>query len=64
MVFGYACHNTTMPVYEWCGDYAGFAQIEVEKQHPGALALFWIGCGADANPLPRPAGQPWSAAPP
>ena len=53
VVFGYACHNTTMPFYEWCGDYAGFAQIEIEKKHPGALALFWIGCGADANPLPR-----------
>lgn len=53
VVFGYACHNTTMQFFEWCGDYAGFAQIEVEKAHPGALALFWIGCGADANPLPR-----------
>jgi hypothetical protein len=53
VVFGYACHNTTMSFYEWCGDYAGFAQIEVEKKHPGALAMFWIGCGADANPLPR-----------
>jgi Neutral/alkaline non-lysosomal ceramidase, N-terminal len=53
VVFGYACHNTTMQFFEWCGDYAGFAQIEVEKKHPGALAMFWIGCGADANPLPR-----------
>jgi Neutral/alkaline non-lysosomal ceramidase, N-terminal len=53
VVFGYACHNTTMQFDEWCGDYAGFAQIEVEKKHPGALAMFWIGCGADANPLPR-----------
>jgi|SRR5262245_3173646 len=53
VVFGYACHNTTMQFYEWCGDYAGFAQIEIEKKHSGALALFWIGCGADANPLPR-----------
>jgi Neutral/alkaline non-lysosomal ceramidase, N-terminal len=53
VVFGYACHNTTMQFYEWCGDYAGFAQIEVEKKHPGAVALFWIGCGGDANPLPR-----------
>lgn len=53
VVFGYACHNTTMQFTEWCGDYAGFAQIEVEKKHPGALAMFWIGCGADANPLPR-----------
>jgi len=53
VVFGYACHNTTLSFYEWCGDYAGFAQIEIEKKHPGATALFWIGCGADANPLPR-----------
>ena len=53
VVFGYACHNTTMQFYEWCGDYAGFAQIDIERKHPGTLALFWIGCGADANPLPR-----------
>lgn len=53
LVFGYACHNTTMDFYEWCGDYAGFAQVEIEKKHPGAVALFWSGCGADANPNPR-----------
>ncbi|HJT76861.1 MAG TPA: neutral/alkaline non-lysosomal ceramidase N-terminal domain-containing protein [Gemmataceae bacterium] len=53
VVFGYACHNTTMQFYKWSGDYAGFAQIDLEKKHPGAVALFWIGCGADANPLPR-----------
>jgi neutral ceramidase len=53
VVFGYACHNTTMQFYKWCGDYAGFTQANIEKKHPGALALFWIGCGGDANPLPR-----------
>jgi len=53
VVFGYACHNTTMQFNEWCGDYAGFAQIEIEKKHPDALAMFWIGTGGDANPLPR-----------
>jgi hypothetical protein len=53
VVFGYACHNTTMQFYQWCGDYAGFAQQYIEQKHPGALALFWIGCGGDANPLPR-----------
>jgi hypothetical protein len=53
VVFGYACHNTTMQFYKWCGDYAGFAQAEIEKKYPGAVALFWIGCGGDANPLPR-----------
>ncbi|HZY83980.1 MAG TPA: neutral/alkaline non-lysosomal ceramidase N-terminal domain-containing protein [Gemmataceae bacterium] len=53
VVFGYACHNTTLQFYRWCGDYAGFAQRYLEEKHPGAAALFWTGCGADANPLPR-----------
>jgi hypothetical protein len=53
MVFGYACHNTTLCLYEWCGDYAGFAQIALEQKHPEALAMFWEGCGADQNPMPR-----------
>jgi hypothetical protein len=53
VAFGYACHNTTLQFYQWCGDYAGFAQAELEAKHPGAVALFWAGCGADANPLPR-----------
>jgi hypothetical protein len=53
LLFGYACHNTTMSYYKWSGDYAGFAQIELEKAFPGSTAMFWIGCGGDANPLPR-----------
>lgn len=53
MVFGYACHNTVLSGYEVSGDYAGFAQLAVEKEFPGATALFVAGCGADANPLPR-----------
>jgi hypothetical protein len=53
VVFGYACHNTTLQFYRWCGDYAGFAQQDLEQEHPGALALFWSGCGGDANPQPR-----------
>lgn len=53
LLFGYACHNTTLSFFEWCGDYAGFAQLELEKAYPGATAMFWIGCGGDANPLPR-----------
>ena len=52
-VFGYACHNTTLDFYQWCGDYAGFAQIALEKEHPEALAMFVDGCGGDQNPLPR-----------
>jgi len=53
VVFGYACHSTTLSFNQWSGDYPGYAQIELEKQHPGCVAMFWAGCGADQNPLPR-----------
>src|SRR5262245_54598378 len=46
VVFGYACHNTTLGIDQFGGDYAGFAQQYLEEKHPGAVALFWIGCGA------------------
>lgn len=53
VLFGYACHATVMDFYQWSGDYPGFAQLELEKMYPGATALFFAGCGADQNPLPR-----------
>jgi len=53
VVFGYACHNTTMGFRKWLGDYAGFAQEYFEKDHPGVTALFMMGCGGDQNPYPR-----------
>lgn len=53
VLFGYACHNTTLAFYKFCGDYAGFAQTDVETAHPGAIALFVMGCGGDQNPYPR-----------
>ncbi len=53
IVFGYACHNTTLSFNRWCGDYAGFAQLALERSHPDCLALFAMGCGADQNPIPR-----------
>lgn len=53
IAFGYACHNTVLSGYQWSGDYAGFAQAELEKMYPGAIALFFQGCGGDQNPLPR-----------
>jgi hypothetical protein len=68
VVFGCACHNTTLTGehYVLSGDYAGFAQQHVQQQHPGGggyvptpypptavQAMFMIGCGADANPYPR-----------
>lgn len=53
ILFGYACHNTTLPIYLISGDYAGFAQLELEKSFPEATALYFAGAGADQNPLPR-----------
>ncbi len=53
VVFGYACHATVMSFYQWSADYPGFAQLALEEKHPDAVALFWAGCGADQNPLPR-----------
>jgi len=53
ILFGYACHPTTLNFLKWCGDYPGFAQIEIEREHPGATAMFVNTCGGDQNPLPR-----------
>lgn len=53
VVFGYACHNTTLGFQYWNGDYAGYAQEYFEADHPGVTALFVTGCGADQNPYPR-----------
>lgn len=54
VLFGYACHNTSLgAMLRVAGDYAGFAQAAIEAAHPGCVALFATGCGADANPLPR-----------
>ncbi|HID22736.1 MAG TPA: hypothetical protein EYP14_10095 [Planctomycetaceae bacterium] len=53
VVFGYACHATVLSLMQWSGDYPGFAQMELDRAHPGAIALFWAGCGGDQNPLPR-----------
>ena len=51
----YACHCTTLggDFKQICGDWAGYAQEYLEADHPGAIVLTAIGCGADANPAPR-----------
>lgn len=62
IVFGYACHNTTLssvtippdePKYLFNGDYAGFAQERLQQAYPGATAMFVNGCSGDQNPYPR-----------
>jgi hypothetical protein len=53
VAFGYACHATVLSFFQWSGDYPGFAMMALENEYPEAVALFWTGCGADQNPLPR-----------
>lgn len=53
VLFGYACHNTTLGFYQFCGDYAGYAQQYLQEDYPGVTAMFIAGCGADQNPYPR-----------
>ena len=55
VVFGAATHNTTLgpSCYEICGDYAGFAQENLEKKYPGVQAMFMLGCAGDSDPYPR-----------
>lgn len=55
ILFAYACHNTTLggDIYQFNGDYAGFAQAALEKEHAGSVALFMILCAGDQNPYPR-----------
>lgn len=55
IVFGYACHNLTLPptFCQYHGDYAGLAQEMLEQRIPGTTALFLTGAGADQDPYPR-----------
>jgi hypothetical protein len=53
VLFGYACHSTTMNFIKLMGDYGGYAQEYFEEDHPGVTAMFMQGCGADQNPYPR-----------
>lgn len=53
VLFGYACHATTLSFQQLCGDYPGFAQQFVQEAHPGSIAMFMNGCSADQNPYPR-----------
>lgn len=55
ILFGYGCHNTTLTAefLTLSGDFAGFAQAEVERRHPGTVALYAQMCAGDQNPNPR-----------
>jgi len=53
VLFGYACHATTMGDMKIHGDWPGYAQAYFEKDHPGVMAAFLNGCSGDQNPYPR-----------
>jgi hypothetical protein len=55
VVFGVACHNTTLEGKDFfvSGDYAGRAQQKLQAALPGVQAMFVQGCGGSANPYPR-----------
>jgi hypothetical protein len=53
VLFGYACHATTLGDMLIHGDWPGYAQQYFETDHPGSLALFLNGCSGDQNPYPR-----------
>jgi len=55
LLANYACHCTTLGGNNNAihGDWAGVAQKAIEANHPDAVAMIAIGCGADANPNPR-----------
>ncbi len=55
IVFGYACHCTTIEPDDlrYCGDWAGFAKDQLREVNGGATSLFIPGPGADQDPEPR-----------
>ena len=55
VVVNYACHCTTLRgnFKEIHGDWAACAQEYIEADHPGAVAMVTIGCGADSDPCPH-----------
>ncbi len=53
VLFGYACHPTTLNINKFSGDWCGFAQEEVEKRYPGTTAMFFQGGCGDLTVFPR-----------
>ncbi len=51
----YACHPTTLlwDIDKVHGDWVGEAQVLMEQDHPGAIAMVAQGCGGDSDPIER-----------
>ena len=52
VVYNYACHPTSRGGHDIGGDYVSYAHDRIEENHPGAIACFVQGCGADQKPEP------------
>lgn len=53
VLFGYACHPTSLFVREWSGDWAGYAMEYIEEEFPESTAVFVQGCGGDQKAYPQ-----------
>jgi neutral ceramidase len=53
ILFGYACHPTSLFIREWSGDWAGYAMDYLEEVYPEATAVFVQGCGGDQKAYPQ-----------
>ncbi|WP_207592798.1 neutral/alkaline non-lysosomal ceramidase N-terminal domain-containing protein [Halomontanus rarus] len=53
ILFGYACHPTSLSLREWTGDWAGYAMEYLEEEYPDATAVFVQGCGGDQKAYPQ-----------
>jgi hypothetical protein len=53
ILFGYACHPTSLMIQRYSGDWAGHAQRFLEEAYPEATAIFLQGCGGDQKAYPQ-----------
>lgn len=54
ILVSYACHNTSIGGRNFdnriSGDWVGYAQKSIERNHPGAIAMVTLGCAGEARP--------------
>ncbi len=57
ILFGYACHGTSVRTgddwYMVSGEWMAYARQYLEAVHPGTMAMYLTGMGADSDPSPR-----------
>ena len=56
LLFGYACHNLTLPAsfVSYCGEFLGVGSEYIKIIFPEAMVFYLPGAGADINPKPEP----------